>query len=368
MSKRILHISVRADYGGAPNYINTMINNLSEDFEIYLACPKDKPYYSIWKKNSLVKDICFLPHRKFSLNHFFKLLSFIKKNEIRLLQANGKGAGVYGRLIKLFRPKIKIIFAYRGFHIYNYGFFQKRAYFLYEKMMSYLTDKVINVSQGEQDMCVKHGVLKRELSKKIYNGISPLKKAYVKDLEIKYKDKFVIVTLSRFDVQKNMALMYDVAKFLKKYEDIVFLWIGDGEDKDPLERRAKSEGLNNIEFIGFKNHDEIAEYFTISDLYFTTARWEGLPFALIEAASIGLPIVSSDVVGNNEVCLNGKNGILYESEDSKGALQAILSLYNNYELLNVYSEGSFEVFKKHFTVEQMVKSHEDLYNILIDAI
>ena len=59
------------------------------------------------------------------------------------------------------------------------------------------------------------------------------------ELEIKYKDKFVIATLSRFDVQKNMGLMYEIASKIKNHINIQFIFIGDGDDKLILEQKAK---------------------------------------------------------------------------------------------------------------------------------
>lgn len=364
MKKKVVHVTLRADYGGAPNYINTMINNMSDDFDIYLACPEDKPYFEIWSKNTRVKEIFILPHRKFSIKSFVGLLNFVKKNKIHIFQANGKGAGSY-RFIKMFFPRLKMLYAYRGFHIQKYTNLQRKLYFMYEKIMTLLTDKVINVSKGEQEQCINSGVLKKSLSSQIYNGIKPLKRSLNKNLAKKFENKFVIATLSRFDIQKNMILMYKIAEKLKENEDIVFIWIGDGDDKPILEEKAKNEKLNNIEFVGFKNHTEIAEYFSFTDLYLTTARWEGLPFALVEAASIGLPIVASDVVGNNEVCLHNRNGLLYPIGDVTKAVEAILKIYDDRELLNQYSKGSLNVFKQYFTVEQMVKNHENLYNQML---
>jgi glycosyltransferase involved in cell wall biosynthesis len=367
MRKGMIHITVRADYGGAPNYINTMINNMSNKFDIYIASPKDEPYYNIWKSNKRVKDMCFLPHRQFTIKDFFSLIKFVKKYDIQVLQANGKGAGSY-RLIKLFYPKVKVLYAYRGFHIHNYSTVQRKLYFVYERFMTLFTDKVINVSKGEQNQCIDNNVLKKSLSSHIYNGIKPLEKKINSELEIKYKDKFVIATLSRFDVQKNMGLMYEIASKIKNHKNIQFIFIGDGDDKLILEQKAKKENLTNIDFVGFKNHDEISEYFTVTDVYLTTARWEGLPFALVEASSIGLPIIASDVVGNNEVCLHERNGILYPSENSSKAVEAIMTLYSDNVKLKEYGRNSLRVFEQYFTVNQMVNNHETLYEQIVDGL
>lgn len=366
MPRRILHVAIRVDYGGVPNYISIMINHLSKNYEVYLACPKDKPYYEMWKKNDNVKDIFVLPHRKFSFQKLLSLRKFIIHHKIDVLQANGKGAGLYGRLVKPLCPGLKVVFAYRGFHIYTYGPILKRLYFLYERLMLSLTDRVINVSKGEQKLCIAKGALTAKKSVQIYNGIQALPRIDDTTLASKYKDKFVIVTLSRFDIQKNMQLMYTIARDLMRYPEIHFVFIGDGEDKAALEKKAHTEGTTNIDFVGFKNHTDIAAYFGVSSLYLTTSLWEGLPFALVEAISVGLPIVATDVVGNNEVCLDGVNGITYPMQDKEKAVVAILKLYNDSTLREKYAEASKVIFEQQFTVKSMVAAHEHLYKTLLN--
>jgi glycosyltransferase involved in cell wall biosynthesis len=231
--------------------------------------------------------------------------------------------------------------------------------------MTLFTNKVINVSKGEQAQCIEKKVLHKNLSQHIYNGIKPLEKKINTILENTYKNKFVIVTLSRFDFQKNMILMYRIASELKGRKEIQFIFIGDGYDKRILEEKSKQEGLTNIDFVGFKNHKEIAEYFSVSDLYLSTARWEGLPFALVEAAFFGLPIVASDVIGNNEVCIDGKNGYTFPTEDVDKAVELILKIYERKDKLLEFSKNSKLVFQENFTVQKMVYNHELLYNHFI---
>ena len=96
-----------------------------------------------------------------------------------------------------------------------------------------------------------------------------------------------------------------------------------------------------------------------TDLYLSTSRFEGLPYALIEAASVGLPIVATDVVGNNEVVLHDYNGLVFKTEQE--AVDAIKKLSINADLLNRYSINSRELYLKTFTMEKMISSIVDTY-------
>ena len=57
--------------------------------------------------------------------------------------------------------------------------------------------------------------------------------------------------------------------------------------------------------------------------------WEGLPYSLIEAACAGIPIVASDVIGNNEVVINKYNGYLFSLDELNSVNEMIIELYNS---------------------------------------
>lgn len=359
MRKNILLVTVRADWGGGPKHVDILINNLSEDFNIYIACPEDKPYYEKWKQNSKVKDIFILPHRQFSFKKLIELYSFVKKHNIKIVHSHGKGAGVYSRLLKLLNPKIKIIYTFHGIHIQEYGNIKKKIYILIERIFALFTDKFINVSNGEKEICLNLKIFKPEQSKIIYNGIKAIEKIEDAKQKLNLHDKIVITTISRFDYPKNMSLAYEIAKKFKNNKDIIFLWIGDGDDKGFLEKKAKDENVN-ILFTGFTK--EIPLYLSATDIYLSTSRWEGLPYALIEAQSLGIPIIATNVIGNNEVVVNNQNGFLFENENE--AVKCINRLIEDKQLYKNFSNRAKSNFKDKFDIQIMIEKIEKIYKEL----
>lgn len=355
---KILLITVRADYGGGPRHVDVLVENIEKN--VYIACPKDKPYFQKWKGAKNVSDICVLPHRKFTLGAFYRLLKFCKRNKIAIIHSHGKGAGFYGRLLKLFLPSLKVIHTYHGVPSGDFNNFKSSFSNAVEKCLVPLTTKFINVSYSEQNECYRKGILPRNKSSVIYNGIRSLKKHYKSINPIHVNEKFVVTSISRFDYQKNMAQSLSIAEQLKGYSKIVFLWIGDGNDRLFLESEAKKKGLHNIIFTGFRT--DIDYLLTQTNLCLSTSRWEGLPIALIEATSLGIPIVASDVVGNNEVVENGENGYLFPQEDIDAACNNILKLYNDKELYKRMSSTALNRYHTYFTSEKMIKSLENIYN------
>jgi len=359
MSKtKILLITVRADYGGGPKHVDLLLNNISDKFEVYVACPRDKPYFQYWTENPRVKDIFLVPHRKFQLAKLRQLAAYCKQNSIELVHSHGKGAGVYARLLKLLLPQLKVVHTFHGMHIGEYSSLQKKLYFLYEKALAALTDKFINVSEGEKMQCLDFNLFKPEHSVVMYNAISPLQKDLAGRCPA-LQNKTVVATISRFDFPKYMDLAYQIAKSFKNNPNLVFLWVGDGQDKHKLEKLASQENLTNILFTGFS--DNVAQYLSWADIYLSTSRWEGLPYALMEAASLGIPIVASNVVGNNEIVKPGEKGFLFNLQSPEVAVNYINVLANDKELYAAMSAAAQHTFRKKFRIEAMIAKLESVY-------
>ena len=353
---KILFITLRADHGGGPKHVDLLINNLSNDIEAYLACPQDKPYYYLWSESKRVKGMFALPHRKFSTRKLLELNNFIKNNNIEIIHSHGKGAGIYSRMLKILNPRLKVVHTLHGVHIGEYGFLKKRAYIFLERFLALFTDKFINVSNSEKSVCLELRLFKKSKSEVVYNGIKAFSKEYNAKIKFKLLGKTVITTISRFDYAKNMPLAYEIAKNFKDNSNIVFLWLGDGNDRVKFESMAQKDDINII-FTGFT--DEILVYLSAADIYLSTSRWEGLPYALIEAQSLGIPIVATNVVGNNEVVENGKSGFLFENIQQ--ACQDIEILLNDEKVYSRMQKGALLNFKDKFEIDVMVCKIEKIY-------
>ncbi len=345
----ILLITVRSDFGGGPRHVDQLVKNLPADIELFMAYPKEgDPYAELWKADKRIKGAYFIPYRKFSLKALLGLVRFVKENKIDIAHSHGNGAGLYSRMLKVLCPKVKVVHTYHGIS----DVYSSKVKFLVSKlvgmMMSPLADLYVCVSNGEKRMALNRKFSKDKNTVVIYNGIPAPQYSYKRET---IHCPLKIVTLSRFDYPKNMDSMYRIARHWAGSKEVRFVWVGDGEDKESLEQLAKVENVP-IDFIGFTT--EPMKYLQSSDLYLSTSRFEGLPYGLIEAASVGLPIVASNVKGNNEVVENGYNGYLFKEESE--AVNQINTIINDNAKYQQMSVASIEFFKKNFTEEKMIES------------
>lgn len=350
---KILYITVRSDFGGGPHHVAQLINNLSEKYEIYVATPYGNPYGTEWRNNKNIKGILTIPYRSFSLRTLFQLKNYIQINDINIVHSHGNGAGLYSRLLKILCPKIKVIHTFHGITDNYNSLYKYIANLIIGKVLKYLTNSFILVSSGEKQLGEKLGFIKPNKSHVVYNGI--------KDSGEKTKNNnqtINIVTLSRFDYQKNMDMAFSIAQQFKEDKHIIFTWVGNGDDFQRLKGKAIKEKIN-INFVGFSN--EPIKYLKEADIYLSTSRFEGLPYALLEAASVGLPIIATNVRGNNECIKNNETGLLFNTVEE--GISCIKQLQDN-TIRKEMGYKSRQFFLANFTIEKMVNKLISIYECI----
>jgi len=360
--RRILYISVRADYGGGPEHILTLLRSLNNRYDFFIACPKEPPYWELYKSILGPGRMIEIPHRQFSIKKFIKLLFIVRSSVINIVHSHGKGAGLYSRLLKIFLPSIEVVHTFHGIHFDQKSHLSRTIHLAIEKLLACCTDYFINVSEGELFDGLRFGICRKEKSIVIYNGIdisysdeSPL----LSD-ELDIKD-FIVLHITRFDSVKNSGLVLKIAGETEKLDQqIKFIIIGDGPERFIIEKIAHEKGLKNIRFLGFQ--PQAFKYFKCASAYLSTSLKEGLPLTLIESMAMGVPVIATDVTGNNEIVVHGKNGFLYPDGSIDSAIKYIQDLKSNSSLLKLLGENArktyLEKFRKETMIEKLVKLYE----------
>jgi len=223
--------------------------------------------------------------------------------------------------------------------------FSKFFYRQMEKLGNRFGGKVICCSSSELNAYLRLGIEATYIS----NGITVNEKVPSNKAQ---KEKFKIVTTGRVIKQKNPDLFNTIAEYFEEFKQFEFVWAGDGEMKDVL--KAK-----NITVTGWLSQREIQKLLTDSDIYLSTALYEGLSFGVLEALTLHKPVLLSHCVGNMDVVKNGINGDLFGTETE--AIVKILQYYNNRDMLRVMGEFSKSICDTEFNVKRNFSSYRELY-------
>jgi glycosyltransferase involved in cell wall biosynthesis len=142
--------------------------------------------------------------------------------------------------------------------------------------------------------------------------------------------------------------------------------IGEGPDRPQLEGLAEELGLQErVQFHGFVERSRVPEFLARAGLVVAPSRFEGLPYALLEAAAAGRPIVATRVGGIEQVVADGQTGILVEGEavDRQPAELgvAIATLLADPERARSLGAAGRERVVQHFSLERCAAAYVQLY-------
>ena len=360
-SINILQITVRADIGGGPEHLYRLVKGSSLNINCFIAAPNDEPYYNLFKEIVGENNLIEIPHRKFKLSSLFLLRNVVKNKSISIIHSHGKGAGIYSRLLGILTRK-KVIHTFHGFHIGSYNSIQKKLYILLEKFLSKFTDKIITVSEGEKQEILNAGICSSQKIVVITNGVD-IPADTVNESNFQQKPK-KIISFSRFNYQKNTRLLIEICKKLEELEEknlVEFHVYGSGEEFGLIRQLIESNKLGQrIVLHGADSNarDKLVDGFC----YISTSRWEGLPISLLEAMAVGLPVLASNVVGNNDVIIDGENGLLFDINDPRSCAEKILQLASDKKLWGSLSNNARSTVQQKFSVKKMITETEKVYS------
>src|SRR5438477_874993 len=232
-----------------------------------------------------------------ALQHLIRILK--NQKTIDVIHLHSAKAGILGRIAARRIGHKKVIYAPHGatFLRKDVSAFTRTAYATIERAVSVFPAQVIGVYKSEADAYRRIGIKANHVN----NG-----KSFPGSPDKKYnEDAFTIVTTGRAMPQKNPALFNQVASAFTDNNKVQFIWIGDG-----IERAFLTSP--NIIITGWVEHAEVEKLLQTADMYISTALWEGLSYAVLEAMSMRLPLLLRNCRGNNDLVENGINCFLYK--------------------------------------------------------
>ncbi|WP_277036607.1 glycosyltransferase family 4 protein [Turicimonas muris] len=159
----------------------------------------------------------------------------------------------------------------------------------------------------------------------------------LKEMRRIYEKKFIVIQAGSLVRHKGFDVTIQAAKLLSAKEDIQFLFLGDGPEREALLEEAN--GLKNVEFLG--RQENMGDWFALSDCLVLPSRMEGLGSVLLEAMKAQVPVIGTNVGGIPEIVKNNETGILIPNEDPRSLANAILLLKKDDALRNKIVQQAF---------------------------
>jgi phosphatidyl-myo-inositol dimannoside synthase len=140
----------------------------------------------------------------------------------------------------------------------------------------------------------------------------------------------VIMTLARlagYERYKGIDEILEVMPALLRSDDrLMYLVVGDGDDQDRLQAKARALGIaDSVFFTGFINEDEKPDYLRLADVFALPGRGEGFGIVYLEAMACGVPVLGSQLDGSREALRDGQLGELVDPRDAASIQNGLLA-------------------------------------------
>ena len=169
------------------------------------------------------------------------------------------------------------------------------------------------------------------------------------------------VMVGRIVEQKNPLLFVRVAQAIhRRNPEARLVWIGDGPLRRRMENAARNAGLLGGALIVAGHREDARRLYAAFDVFLMTTRWEGMPYAALEAMAAGLPIVAVNVPGMDDIVGDGTTGRLTEPDENALAAE-VLRLFDDPGLRKAYGVAGRRRIEERHSVRDFIAGLEELY-------
>jgi glycosyltransferase involved in cell wall biosynthesis len=200
----------------------------------------------------------------------------------------------------------------------------------------------------------------------------PLNSDHIKE-KFGFEDKTILMVISRLLRSKGIDILIKAFDSLtKKYNDLLLLIGGCGPYEKNLKNLVKSLNISDrVKFLGFVPDDKLVEYYNLADIFILPSLGtygkkkfysEAFGIVLIEAMACGIPVITADVPGCNEVVKNGINGLLAHPDSPEDLAEKIEMYLNDTQLIKKYGKKAREDVIENYSWDVIVTKMVNLYN------
>lgn len=222
--------------------------------------------------------------------------------------------------------QIKMMYTAHGFHFYKGApLLNWLVYYPIEKYLSRYTDVLITINK-EDYAIAKHKMHAKKTEYIPGVGIDVEKIQNIKvDRDKKReelgipKDAFVLISVGELNKNKNHEVIIKAIGAMKEVQNVHYIIAGQGPLDKYLLSLAERYGLEKrVHLLGFRK--DVIELLKSSDCFVLPSLREGLSVALMEAIACNLPVICSNIRGNSDLTIHGRNGYLFNPHNVASVL------------------------------------------------
>jgi len=374
----ILYVITKLELGGAQKQLLSLLGHLDkEKFAAFLFTAKGGELFPDASSISgiKIKRSIFLGRPIRPLKDILALIEiylFIKKNDVAVVHTHSSKAGILGRCAAGLAKTRIIIHTVHGWSFNDCQPAICRKLFIWlERFAARFTDRLIVVSAHDKEkglrnrigsenkyVLIRYGIDYAEFGK----GVQDIKQELGID-----QGYLTVGMISCFKPQKAPEDFVKLAFLVnKEFPGVKFLLVGDGALRKGIQELIHKLGLDTkVILTGWRR--DIERVLSAIDVFVLTSLWEGSPIAVLEAIASSIPVIATHTGGIAELIIDGETGFLVPVHDIQRMSEKIALLLKDAQLRRRMSLGAKSNLGANFTLEGMVRSHQDLYCGLYSA-
>ena len=364
---RILNIVHSLDIGGMENGLVNLINRTDPNIFFHDVCCLSR---SGRFAKRIVRDDCriFSLHKKksYDLAMHCKLWKILKGKKYDIIHTRNWStfdAILPGKLLN----NSHIVHSEHGTGFS--GDIRRRI--IARRMLDACISRYVTVSKALQDWLCKDVGIKENKIRVISNGVDTERfcpAVSVKRGLLNIPSHYIVIGfVGRLDRIKNLPLLITAFSILlRDFPNLCLLIVGDGPDEPRLRSMVCELGLfEKVRFLGPQN--DVVLYLRLMNLFVLPSQLEGMSNTILEAMSVGLPVVAFRVGGNTEIVDHRRTGILVDDQTPEALSKAISFYLKNPDKISQHGKTGRKRVLNEFSISRMVSGYETLYANLVNG-
>ncbi len=309
----------------------------------------------------------------------FHLARLIRAERPQILHTHTAKAGAIGRLAALVAgrdgPPI-VVHTFHGHVLHGYfDPFRTQVFRLLERFLARSSTALIAVSPQVRDDLVSLHVAPAEKFTVVRLGIELDERVAIDEAmraEARHvmgipPGRFAVGWVGRMTgVKRTDDVVRAFAALRARGVDACLVVVGDGPDREQVERRAHELGvIRDCLFLGYQ--EDVARFFAVFDAFVLSSVNEGTPVVAIEALAAARPVVATRVGGVPDVVTDGVDGFLVEPGDVEALAERLERLARDPELRRAMGEAGRTRVLPRYAVARLIDDIDRLYRSLLEA-
>lgn len=295
----------------------------------------------------------------------FQLIKILKNEKPDLVHAHSAKGGLIARLASKFY-KTKVLHTPQAYSYLSKPKGIQQSIFLFaERFLKHFNSTLLASSTSEKNRGLHEVGYKENCALLFNNAIPPIATSAYNQF-VNSLPKNFIATVGRPSFQKNIESMLEVIKLVKlKIPEVQLVLMGVGHyspNLNSVKNLIQNFDLgDNVTLIEWQERENILDAIAASQLYISTARYEGLPYSVIEAMAVKTALLLTDVDGNRDLVQDGFNGYLVPEYDHSSMADHVIEILHNDNLRRQMGENSNKLFQEKFNMNEQIHHLQQIY-------